>query len=116
MIKLLTLTAITAAVIGSVQAQAGPGVVLQGPSTNGMVSFASRGGGTGTSCPTWRCGLNGRSLNGIVLNGLTLNGKFLNGVTLNGKYSNSIEPKRYYSSGFTATEITLTDGEVLRID
>lgn len=44
---------------------------------------ASADGGKST-CPAWRCGFNGLTLNGINLNSAKLNGINFNGLTLNG--------------------------------
>lgn len=108
MIKTFMMTAMAAAALASVPAAAGPGIVLQGPSANGIAPLEAKGDG-GNVCSVWRCGFNGVSTNGIAasavsrpttqlppvalfggggggvwLNGTTLNGIVLNGLTLNG--------------------------------
>lgn len=99
MIKLLTMTVMAAAIAGAVPAQAGPGVVLQGPSATGIAIIAVRDG-QGNSCPTWRCGFNGVSLNGWSLNGAEASGRVGNAV----------------DASFAVTGVTLPGGEVLAID
>jgi hypothetical protein len=107
----MIIMAISAMLTMATPAAAGPGLVLQGPSTNGITydngkpvcptwqcgfNSASTNGfaplpASSGPCSVWRCGFNGVSLNGLTLNGLTLNGLTLNGLTLNGARLNDIK-------------------------